>query len=100
MYVKLCRVDDVQVGDLKQFNVGEKEILVINLNGRFFCLDARCTHAGAPLAEGDLNDDVLTCPWHGSRFNVTNGSVIKGPAVKPLRIYGSVVKEDTLLVEL
>ncbi len=85
---------------MKQFKIKDNEILVVNLNSQFYCLAARCTHAGAPLAEGDLDGEVLTCPWHGSRFNVTNGSVINGPAEKPLKVYESTVKEDYLYIDL
>lgn len=63
-------------------------------------MDARCTHAGAPLAEGKLDDDVLTCPWHGSQFNITNGAVIRGPAKEPLKIYSTSVQEGYLFVDL
>ena len=70
-HIRLCKVTDVPIGELKQFNVKEKEIMIINRDNKFYCLDARCTHAGAPLAEGELNGDILTCPWHGSRFNIT-----------------------------
>ncbi len=100
MYTKLCGISEVSVGDLKQFNLEKNEILVVNLNGQFFCLDARCTHAGAPLGEGDLSGDVLTCPWHGSRFNIRDGSVIKGPAKQPLRVYRSIIRENAVFVEL
>ncbi len=99
-YIKLCKTDFVLEGDLKQFYAGETEILVIKLNGKFFCLAARCTHAGAPLAFGKLNDDTLTCPWHGSCFKITDGTVLNGPAEKPLKIYPHIIKEDYLLVEL
>ena len=99
-YLRVCGTSEVPVGDLKQFNIRGNEILVVNLNNQFFCLEARCTHAGAPLAEGELNGDVLTCPWHGSRFNITDGNVLRGPAEKPLRVYRSIVKEDSLFVEL
>jgi len=95
----VCRTSDVSEGDMKQFNIRGNEILVVNLNNQFYCLDARCTHAGAPLAEGELSDAVLTCPWHGSRFNVTNGSVVNGPAEKPLRVFPSMVKDDYLYIE-
>lgn len=77
-----------------------RDILVVNLNNRLFCLEARCTHVGASLAEGDLVGEVVVCPWHGSRFNATNGSVLRGPAQKPLKVYPSTVKENVLLVEL
>ena len=100
MNLRLCRIDDVPVGDLRQFRVMGHEILVVNLNGIFFCLDARCTHAGAPLAEGEIRGDVLTCPWHGSQFNVTDGSVVRGPAERPLKAYRSTVEKDFLNVEL
>lgn len=96
----ICRISDVSEGDMKQFNIRGNEILVVNLSNQFYCLDARCTHAGAPLAEGELNGAVLTCPWHGSRFNVTNGSVVNGPAEKPLKVFPSVVKENNLFIEL
>jgi nitrite reductase/ring-hydroxylating ferredoxin subunit len=99
-YVRLCKVDAVPSGELKQFTVQGIEILVINLNSRLYCLDARCTHAGAPLAEGELTGDVLTCPWHGSKFHITDGSVIRGPAENPLRVYPYIVKEDQVFVEL
>ena len=97
---KVCAVDIISIGELKQFNVGDAEILVVNLDGQLLCLAARCTHAGAPLVEGELSQDVLTCPWHGSRFRVTDGSVIRGPAEKALRIYKCQSQAGYLFVEL
>lgn len=96
----LCRTDDVQENELKQFSLKGYEILVINQNKKFYCLEARCTHAGAPLAEGELKNGVLQCPWHGSRFNIETGEVVRGPAKKQLRVYNSIVKDNNLFVEL
>jgi nitrite reductase/ring-hydroxylating ferredoxin subunit len=56
-------------------------------------------HAGAPLVEGSIEDDILTCPWHGSRFRVTNGEVVKGPAEKGLRVYKTTIKNGFLYVD-
>lgn len=98
--MKLCRTSDVLPEELKQFNVKGVEILVISLSNQLICLDARCTHAGAPLAEGKLDGDLLTCPWHGSQFNVTNGAVIRGPAKEPLKVYSTSVEEGFLFVDL
>jgi nitrite reductase/ring-hydroxylating ferredoxin subunit len=96
----LCRTNEVSEGELKEFVIKEVEILVVKYSGQIYCLQARCTHAGAPLVEGELKDDVLQCPWHGSRFNIKNGSVIRGPAVKQLHMYNYTIEEDRLLVEL
>ena len=98
--MKVCSLESVPAGSMKQFYIGELEILVVNLNGQIFCLDGRCTHAGAPLAEGTLNGEVLTCPWHGSQFNVTNGAVWRGPAEKKLRVYPSTVKDKSVFIEV
>jgi nitrite reductase/ring-hydroxylating ferredoxin subunit len=97
--VRLCKIDSVPAGEPKQFNIGELEVLVINLNGELFCLSARCTHAGAPLAEGRLIGNALICPWHGSNFRVTDGAVLKGPAEKPLKVYQNTIKEGYLFIE-
>jgi nitrite reductase/ring-hydroxylating ferredoxin subunit len=96
----LCKTEDVPENELNQFTLRGNEILVINRNKEFYCLDARCTHAGAPLAEGKLENNILTCPWHGSRFNIETGEVVRGPAKKQLRKYNSIVKENNLLVDL
>lgn len=97
---RVCTIDAVSRGELRQFKLGDAEILVVNLDGQLFCLSARCTHAGAPLAEGELSHDVLTCPWHGSRFKVTDGSVIEGPAEEALRTYEKQLRDGYLFVEL
>jgi nitrite reductase/ring-hydroxylating ferredoxin subunit len=99
-YEKVCSLDVIPPGSVKSFQIAEKEVMVINKNGQLFCLQARCTHAGAPLAEGTIINDVLTCPWHGSQFNITNGEVIRGPAKKELQSYKFVVENNFLYVEL
>jgi nitrite reductase/ring-hydroxylating ferredoxin subunit len=96
----LCKTEEVRENELKRFMLSGNEILVINRNNKFYCLEARCTHAGAPLAEGALENGVLKCPWHGSRFNIETGEVVRGPAKKRLRIYYSIVKDNNLFVEL
>ena len=97
---KVCSLEILPVGSMKQFTVNELDVLVVNLNGQFVCLAGRCTHAGAPLAEGTLDGEVLTCPWHGSQFKITDGSVIRGPAEKPLKVYSSVVRDGFLFIEV
>ena len=96
----LCRINEVLEGELREFILKEVEILAVKYSGQIYCLQARCTHAGAPLVEGELNDDVLQCPWHGSRFNIKTGLVIRGPAVKQLLMYNCIIEGDRLLVEL
>ncbi len=85
---------------MKQFSINELDILVINHSGEIFCLDGRCAHAGAPLAEGTIEGDVLTCPWHGSQYNITNGRVLRGPAEKSLKAYPVTLKEKIVFIDV
>jgi ethylbenzene dioxygenase ferredoxin subunit len=73
--------------------------LAVNLDGKVYCLDGRCTHARALLAEGNLKGDVLTCPLHYSQFIITDGSVLKGPADQPLRTYLVEEKENAVFID-
>jgi nitrite reductase/ring-hydroxylating ferredoxin subunit len=98
--VKVCSLDVIPSGTIKQFNIKDCEVLIINDNGQFSCLDARCTHAGAPLEEGILEGDVLTCPWHGSQFRITDGSVVRGPAEKQLKTYLVTVADGAVFIDL
>ncbi len=100
MYTRLCRINDLAVGEPKSFKIKGREIFAVNLDGRFCCLDARCTHAGAPLAEGEIQGEVLTCPWHYSQFNVTSGKVLRGPAMKSLKTYKTENKDNFLYIDL
>jgi nitrite reductase/ring-hydroxylating ferredoxin subunit len=84
---------------MKQFDLKDGEFLVINMNNQFYCLEARCTHAGAPLGEGNLEGDILTCPWHYSQFNVADGSVVRGPANDPLKAYRISVRDGQLFID-
>ena len=95
----LCRTDDIGENELKQFTLKGKEILVINRNMKFYCLQARCTHAGAPLVEGEVENGILKCPWHGSRFSIETGEVVNGPAKKQLPVYLSMIKDNSIFVD-
>jgi nitrite reductase/ring-hydroxylating ferredoxin subunit len=52
---------------------GEQVVALFNVDGTFYALDGICPHAGGPLGEGTLRGAIITCPWHGWQFDVTNG---------------------------
>ncbi len=100
MLTKLCDKSLLSTGELKNFKVKGHEILATKIEGKVYCLDGRCTHAGAPLAEGTLNGEILTCPWHYSQFNITSGEIVRGPADKPLKTYRVEEKENDVFIDL
>ena len=55
-------------------------LVVVRREDQAFALAATCAHLGGPLADGTLDGDSIICPWHGSRFSLTDGRVLDGPS--------------------
>lgn len=72
---------------------------VFNVGGRLYGIDARCTHVGGPLDQGRVEGLTVTCPLHGSQFNIETGAVVRGPALKPVRAYRVRAEADGLSIE-
>jgi nitrite reductase/ring-hydroxylating ferredoxin subunit len=98
--VKVAQVSDVPVGTGRVVQAGDKKLALFNLGGTFYALDNRCTHVGGPLGEGTVQGNQVTCPWHGSVFNITTGEVIRSPARRPVATYPVRVERDEVIVEI
>jgi Rieske Fe-S protein len=77
----LASTSDVPVGGGKILT-DKKIVLTQPKSGEFHGFSAVCTHAGCIV--GSVSDGTINCPCHGSRFSVTNGAVVNGPATSPL----------------
>jgi nitrite reductase/ring-hydroxylating ferredoxin subunit len=62
-------------------------LAVYHVGGELFGVEDACPHAGAVLSEGELEGTVITCPRHGSRFDVRTGERLRGPADDALRVF-------------
>ena len=78
-------IDDAQLvdGQPQRVEVDGIPLLVVRDGGQVRVLADRCSHRGGPLSEGEIEDGCVTCPWHGSRFRLADGSVERGPAAYP-----------------
>lgn len=56
-------------------------------SGKPRVLADRCSHRGGPLSQGVVADGCVSCPWHGSRFDLEDGHVVRGPASAPQPVY-------------
>jgi len=75
------------------------DVAVFNVAGSFCATQAKCTHRQGPLSKGKLDGSTVTCPLHGSQFNVCTGEVLRGPATDPLKTYRVSVDGDIGWVE-
>lgn len=59
-----------------------KEVAIFNVGGKVYAIDNTCPHRAGPLSEGPVQDEGVTCPWHGRVFNVTTGECLNDPSYK------------------
>lgn len=99
-FVKVATTDQIPEGAMLKVDRNGKKVLIANVGGKFFAMDRICNHKGGPLDEGELDSGVVTCPWHGSKFDCKTGKVKQGPAKTDQAAYEVKVQGKDILVKL
>jgi len=68
-------------GTPKKAKLGINNLVLVRQGETIFALHDQCAHAGGPLSEGSIVEGCIECPWHGSRYQLTNGHLRRGPSV-------------------
>jgi len=102
---RVGKASEIGTNNMMGAEVKGKFVLIANVEGKYFGMQGKCSHAGGNLWEGKLDGFVVKCPRHGSEFDVRTGKVLKGPWVpfgkaKDLPTYNVIVEGNELLVEL
>jgi nitrite reductase/ring-hydroxylating ferredoxin subunit/uncharacterized membrane protein len=82
-WVDVAAAGDLPLGVPVRRSVEGVAVLLLRTESGVVAFADRCTHRGAPLDEGSVEQGCLVCPWHGSSFDVQDGSVRRGPATRP-----------------
>ena len=80
-FVKVAETSEIPVGKLKAVKIRGTEILVTNIDGKYYAIGGRCTHSRVELSKGRLEGNIITCPAHKAKFDVTTGKVVFHPKV-------------------
>jgi 3-phenylpropionate/trans-cinnamate dioxygenase ferredoxin subunit len=91
---------DVNEGEMKAFKVAGLNIAVARVGERLHAFGNTCTHRQCPLSKGELEEATVTCPCHGSQFDVTTGDVIRGPAEDPVPSYPVRLEQLSIQVDV
>src|SRR5262249_3602375 len=94
--VTVAQTGDILPGTGKVVTVDSTLVALFNIDGSFYAISNTCLHRGGPLGEGFVEQDVVTCPWHGWRFNVKTGCNIVNQQLRvktfPVTVEGNDVK--------
>ena len=99
---RLCRVDEIEPGTARRFEVGNHRICVVRIGDDFYAVGDRCSHADYSLSEGEIWEEEreIECWKHGSTFSLLTGEPQSLPATQPVPVYNIVREGDDLFVEL
>jgi nitrite reductase/ring-hydroxylating ferredoxin subunit len=82
-FVEVARVNEIPDGKMKHVEVEGKEALIAHVGGKFYAISDRCGHMNALLSMGNLTGSTVTCPFHGSKFDVKTGKKLSEPILTP-----------------
>ena len=112
-FIEVAKTEELKSRTMKMVMAEGREILLARVGDKYFATDDRCPHMKGDLSQGKLEGTVVTCPRHGSRFDITSGQVIrwlKGgiissigkvlKAPRPLTTYNVKVENDRILLEI
>jgi 3-phenylpropionate/trans-cinnamate dioxygenase ferredoxin component len=100
--VDVCPLEELPPGTLKLVPAGSITVGVYNCGGELYAVEDRCSHDDGPLCEGDWDVDtcVVTCPRHGSNFDITSGRPLSLPAYEPVETFPVRVEDGVVKVEV
>jgi 3-phenylpropionate/trans-cinnamate dioxygenase ferredoxin subunit len=112
-FTEVAKIGELESGAMKAVNVAGREILLARVGDKYYAVDNFCTHMKGNLSQGKLEGTVVTCPLHGSQFDISNGQVVRwlkggliskvGKALKPskdLTAYNMKIEDGRVLVEV
>lgn len=112
--VEVAKADELKDGAMKQVMVEGREILLVRVDGKYYAASNRCPHMGGNLSQGRLAGTVVTCPRHGSQFDLADGHVVRWTdwsglklalakafkSPRPLATYKVSLQNDRVLIEI
>jgi nitrite reductase/ring-hydroxylating ferredoxin subunit len=100
VFEKVASVNSLRPGNMMKVEITGKEICISNIDGKYYAIGNRCTHMGCLLSDGELKGENVTCPCHGSVFNLKTGAVLKGPAKTSESVFEVKVESEQVLVNV
>jgi 3-phenylpropionate/trans-cinnamate dioxygenase ferredoxin subunit len=97
-WVDVAGLDELPVGGVRPVRAGALAVALCRVADGVFAVEDNCSHQHFPLSEGDLEDETLTCAWHGAAFDIRTGDPLQLPAVEPVRTFEVRVEDGRVWV--
>lgn len=108
--VDIGLADELKDGEMKEVSAEGRKILLARVGGNYYAMDSTCSHMRGNLSKGNLEGTIVTCPRHGSQFDLRDGHVVRwlkktdfkeaDVARKGLATYNVTVKDNKISIEI
>jgi nitrite reductase (NADH) small subunit len=99
-WTKITRAENIPPREGRPVRIGDREIAIFNLNGRFLTVENACPHKGGPLCDGIVTGTAVVCPLHGRHFDLETGMPKRAAEPKCLAVFPTRVEDGIVLVDL
>lgn len=96
----VAALSDLPPGRSIEIQIDGTSVALFNVGGTIRAVSAECTHAGGPMCEGEVEEDIVTCPWHAATFALADGKALTRPATLDLESYPTRIVGGRIEVEL
>jgi len=97
-FFQIAGINELDNGEQLYVEIGDLEMVIFNVGGEIFAIGDVCSHDGAPLGEGEVEDCDVICPRHGARFDIRSGKATGLPAVVDIPAYPVRIREGLIEV--
>lgn len=97
-FIRAAKKDEIPAGSIRELQLDGTTVALANVDGKLYAIENTCLHHGGPLGQGELSGKVVTCPWHGWQYDVTNGKVTMNPSVG-VRCYPIEIRGEDVFVD-
>ena len=98
-FVCVAELDEIKPGNLLKVHHQGMVYMLANVEGRIYATDDLCSHEDASLSTGVLKGECVSCPLHGSRFNVRTGEPMEEPATQSIQTFPVQIKDNKVLIK-
>jgi nitrite reductase (NADH) small subunit len=99
-WTKITRVENIPPREGRPVRVGDLELAIFNLNGRFLTIENACPHKGGPLCDGMVTGAAVVCPLHGRHFDLETGMPVRASEPACLAVFPTRVEDGIILVNI
>jgi nitrite reductase/ring-hydroxylating ferredoxin subunit len=96
----VAKITDLPRGARKKIKVAGQNVLLLNNNGQIYAIEEKCPHLGCSLLKGKFLGNDFQCPCHGAVFSIPSGTLVSGPATRPLTVYKVSLENEMITLEI